>query len=205
MLTRISHGNGLAAERGPAPGQTAFELLGRVDQQGFDFVVYGYLTFVHGLPYAAIFSNPAQTSEATARLTFSGSASAVARTQLRNVIVIDAVGSLTVYANDTPGASFDDPASFTDGTPAARFDLRIQNVLNVIAPNQGLSSLWADLTQTHARSFPVDGARHQLGKVGLRGRLEAIGQGTRLEPTTPVVELDLAGSVVYLGSAQSTR
>src|SRR5262245_56426774 len=81
---------GLASE-----GHTAVELLGRHDQDGAAFTVYGYLTHVADLPDAALFSDPLKHNEATARFTFFGHATIEAHHPTDNVIGTAAAGTLT--------------------------------------------------------------------------------------------------------------
>ena len=59
-------------------GQTAYEFVGQVDQQGGSFTYYGYVTYVRGLEDPELFTIPGvDQSEATARFTFYASAQMV--------------------------------------------------------------------------------------------------------------------------------
>src|SRR5262245_6495778 len=51
-------------------GKIAYEFVGRIDQDGFNFVSYGYLTYVDGLPGSVLFADPVNHNEATARITY---------------------------------------------------------------------------------------------------------------------------------------
>jgi hypothetical protein len=47
--------------------------------------------------------------------------------------------SLTFYYNETPtGATFEDAASFAQGTPIATMTLRLHSILNLQAPDIGV-------------------------------------------------------------------
>ena len=63
---------------GPS-GATVAEFVAHIDQNGFDFSAYGYLTRLIGVDSAALFNNPADRSEKTALFTASASGKLVTR------------------------------------------------------------------------------------------------------------------------------
>lgn len=165
---------------GVAPdGANAMEFIGRSDQEGSIVTHYGYLTHISGLADDSLFSDTNIRTEATARFTFFATTQLNARHELGNIIVTAAPGTLTIYFNETPGSDFNDPASFASGEIIATFAARFHNVLNVQAPNAGLSTGTADLVQLRAKPFMLNERRLRLGLPGLRERITAFGQGTR--------------------------
>jgi hypothetical protein len=177
-----------------APGQTAFEFVGKADQSGPSWPIYGYLTYVRGLDDAQIFSVPGvDQSEATAKLTFSAATTVVRRAVIENVFAVTAVGSITVYLNPG-GASFSDPSSFARGRVIATSTLRFQNIINVQSPAQAVSIGSGGAEQRSAKLFSLGGKQYRFGRVGLEERIFATGEGTLLEPTLPRSVVFLAGS-----------
>ncbi len=201
MAVRTGPGTALADERLvigiPALGETALEFIGRSDQDGPMVTHYGYFTYVSGLLQNALFSDPNTRTEATARFTFFGTTTLNARHELGNIITTAAPGTLTIYFNKAPGGSFSDPESFAKGEPIATFSLHYHNVLNVQAPDHGITSAIADLDQLTATQFSFDGRQHRLGRKGLRERIDASGQGTRTQ-VNPVQAFFLTGGTIVL-------
>jgi hypothetical protein len=74
-------------------GQNAVEYVGRVDQNGGNFVSYGYLTHISGLTSTLLFSDILTTTEATARFTYYATATLTSHYVIANVAV---VGSATL-------------------------------------------------------------------------------------------------------------
>jgi hypothetical protein len=104
--------------------------------------------------------------------------------------VLDVVGTLGVFHRDVPGASFTDPSSFQVGETVAQFELTLQDVLTVIAPNTGIPTLAGDITQISGGSV--------FGRPGARLRLSATGLGNRSDATAPVAVLNIAGNMVAI-------
>jgi hypothetical protein len=178
---------------GPS-GATVVEFVGRVAQEGPNLTLYGYLTHVRGLPDAALFSQPGiDQSEQSARFTISARAQIVRRSVLDNIFVTSATGSATIYANPS-GGSFDDPGTFERGTTVATYRFRLQNVISVFAPAQGLASATGELTQVSARRFDAAGRDYRFGRRGQRERISLSGAGRLLDPTLPRSEIAVAGS-----------
>jgi hypothetical protein len=170
--------------------QNAFELIGRIDQNDLDFAGYGYLTYIKGLDYADIYTNPANPSEDTARFTYVATATLTSRAILTDVFVIDSQGTITFYFTESPSyRGFDNPASFASGTPIAKASVRYQDILLVQSPNRGLATGISDLTQLNASSFTLNGQTYQFGQPGLLYRVSTVGNGTRtnLNPLTSFV------------------
>ncbi|MGH7267896.1 MAG: hypothetical protein ACREMB_24025 [Candidatus Rokuibacteriota bacterium] len=178
-----------SASPGPAEGAGTLtvEFLGRSEQAGASVTHFGYLTHVDGMDDAALFSDPAVRTEATARFTFVATTTLNARHVLDGIIVTAAPGTLTIVGQDVPGASFADPASFAAGSTLATFAIRYHNVLNTAdTPMKGRASAAADVVQ-----LGVPDA------AALRGRLTATGQGTLTVPDPPTSFFLLGGSIVF--------
>ena len=175
---------------GGVSGTTTVEFRGRIRQtgnQGQSFACVGYLTRVNGLEPSKLFSGDPQ-SLATSLWTASATGDLVARVLDQNVHLLDIKGTLEVYqrtAGSSPAPDFANVDSFKQGTLAARFDLTLQDVLAVFAPNKGIPTLTGDMHQTLASGF---------GKVGLRLRMTASGLGTLVDPATLNAELEVAGN-----------
>jgi hypothetical protein len=115
--------------------------------------------------------------------------------QRRNdLFVAHAEGRLDVYLRDTPGATFDDPLTFTAGQRIATDDAAFENINNITAPNTGVITVFGDLRRTATSQFRLDGRRYRLGHIGLRSRLVASGKGTRLDPVGPRAILIVGGN-----------
>jgi hypothetical protein len=186
-------------EVGAAAGQIAFELLGQVDQKGGDFVAYGYLSHINGVPDGQMFTSPDTHSEATARFTFSAPAKLTARSVISSVFVLNAAGTINIYFNDTPRGDFSDPASFGKGTPIASFSVRYQSILNVQSPNRGIETLTGELAEHTVSTFSLGGQQYRLGRPGLMQRLDFTGEGVRTDPVLPAATIFGAGATTVTG------
>jgi hypothetical protein len=169
-----------------AEGASAVEYIGVIQQQGPAFSAVGYLTYVHGLQPADLYTDPNAPGVSTARFTFSSSAFLESRAQVGAVTQLSAVGNMTIYFNEFGGADFNDPSSFESGTEIATFDSRLSNILVVIAPNQGVSSAIADAQQLTAHRFVLNNKRLQFGHPQLIQRLTLSGGATRSQAEPPV-------------------
>jgi hypothetical protein len=182
---------------GVAPsGATAVEFRGRIAQTGSNgetFSSDGFLTRVKAAQLSALFAG-SPTDVSTALLTVHATGQLTARVLDESVHALDIVGDLAVYQRRTPGADFADPASFTDGSLAARFTLTLQDVLTVFAPAKGLPTLTGDMVQTEARTLTGALAGRRLGYRGQRLRLYATGLGTLVDPVTLNALLEIAGN-----------
>ena len=185
---------------GVAPHEEkALELIGRSEQNGPVVTHYGYLTHIFGLADKQLFSDPNTRTEATARFTFFATTTITSRHELGNIITTAVPGTLTIYFNEAPGGNFADPGSFGAGQPLTTHSVSYHNVLNVQAPDQGISSAFADLVQLSADSFILEGRRYRLGHKGLRERIWATGQGTRTQVDPLRAFFLLGGNIVVTG------
>lgn len=187
----------------PGTGQEAWHFVGRIDQDGTDFTAYGYLTAVDGAKTDTLFTGT-DRNENTAVLSVVMKSKTATRSKLNNVTVVDVMGSATVYADDTPSRSFDNPDSFAEGTAVLTADLNGQNILNIDPENRdkGVAAATAQLRQTKASKFTLGGSSHQLGRVGLTSRLAVSGEGIRTDKVVPKSVIEVAGTALITdGSA----
>ena len=184
--TAEAAGDRVVVADGPRDG-TTLEFVARVQQDGDTLSGAGYLTFVDGLDADVLFTDPDARSEATARFTATASATLTGRSVLDNVFAIDAQGQLTVRFQDSPGPG---------GQVVAVYDVTLQDILTVIAPNAGIPTVSGDLEQRLAAGFTIGARRYRFGRPNLRLRLGAAGSGVRTDATAPRATLTLAGNVV---------
>ena len=177
----------------PEDGTAAAEVVGHLDQVGDAITGYGYLTRVHGLAQSSLF-RASTHDEKSARLTFASNVHVNARFFRGTLISVDGIGNLTLFL-DGDGADFGNPASFSNGTPVARFDAHFQNLLAVLAPNQGISTISGELKQKEAKTFSFDGRSTRFGHRGLALALSVSGPSTRTADSPPTAFFDVAGHI----------
>jgi hypothetical protein len=177
-------------------GGNASEYIGVIQQNGPEFTAVGYLTHVHGVDPAALYTDPAVRTAATARFTFTSNATAVSNSTVGAVTQIGAVGKLNIYFNATGGADFANPDSFAVGTEIAALDARFHNILSVIAPNSGVADATVETTQRIARAFDLDGQKLKFGHPELRQRMTLAGKATRSQVAPPLSTTEFAAAAV---------
>jgi hypothetical protein len=183
------------AAAGPQ-GSTVVEFRGRIEQAGSageTFTSYGYLTKVRHTRRSDIFETTPH-DESTALLTAFASGDLRARILDMSVHSLDIVGTMTIYQRNHGGADFADPASFQVGSPVARYDLVLQDILTVFSAGQGLPTLTGDMTQTSARALSGSLAGLTFGRRGSRVRMFATGLGQLVDPVTLNAHLEIAGN-----------
>jgi hypothetical protein len=182
-------------------GKNAFETVARIDQNGGNFLNYGYMSYISGLSQSALYSssNPVVHGVGDAYFTFYSTATLTSRDVISSVFTIDSVGVMNVYYQAYPSANFNDPNSFTNGTLIAKFNLRGQNVLNVQGPGKGVASGIVEMEQTLASPFTFGANTLTLGQVGLLLRGNYNGEGTLLDPITPKSFTVEMGNAVVTG------
>lgn len=177
----------------PRDGTAAAEVVGHLDQVGDAISGYGYLTRVHGLRQADLFRRREWT-EANARLTFASKVQVNARFIRGSLVSVDGIGTLTFYLDST-GGDFARPATFSDGIAIASFAAHFHNLLTVIAPGEGVSTIAGELTQRQSRTFVFDGRPTRFGHNGLRLHLSVAGPSKRTAPSPPKAFFDVAGDL----------
>jgi hypothetical protein len=173
-------------------GTTTVEFRGRVTQSGTSFTSFGYLIRASHADQSGLFSST-PLSEKTALLTAYATGDLRARTTDDVVHALDIVGTMSVYQRSGPGASFSNPSSFQAGTPVARYDMTLQDILTVIALNTGLPTLTGDMLQTAAQPLSGPLANKKFGRKGTRLRFFATGLGHKTDDA-PTAHLEIAGN-----------
>ena len=187
--------------REPSPGEILFEFVGKLTQDGAQFAGFGYLTRLIGVGPGGLFSDPAQASEATAHFTFASRATLTGRSHLHNLEVLDADGELVIHHRATPGASFDDPASFSTGRRVAAYAVHYESVVTAQTADEGSEQLRARLSQQEVVPFWAEGRRHRLGAVGDRLAVDANGWSQRTSAIGPQSQAWVAGIASFLGGS----
>lgn len=178
-----------------APGGTVAEFRGRIAQTGSNgqsFTASGFLTALHGVSSADLFSGAPAVG--TALFTLHAAGSLRNRVLDMSVHALDIVGSLSVYQRHTPGASFGDPSSFQQGRRVASFGMTLQDVLTVFAPASGIPTLTGDMTQTRCGTMSGELVGRTFGALNQRLRLFATGLGFLSDPVTLNANLEIAGN-----------
>lgn len=181
-----------------AAGQRAFQLVGTIEQRGFDFTMFGFLTRVTDLAPNLLFTDDdaLNQSAATARMTFHGEATATARAVHHPLFVVDATGTIEFFVNQGGGASFEESESFRDGLVVTRATLAVQNIVNVQAPQLGVVSGRAHVFLERADPFALGDDEYAFGHAGMEARLSYAGQGVLLNPELPEAVITFAGAAV---------
>jgi hypothetical protein len=188
-------------------GLDDYQFVGRIDQDGTEFIGYGYLYDVQGIPPTELFSNPLNVSEATAHLTYYATATLSARAVItdavRAIFALDSVGEVTYYYQSYPSASFDNPQSFAYGTAVTTAAVRFQDILSVQAPNRGRSVGNGEFAVTTAEAFSLGGEMVRFGRVGRVYQVSTLGDAVRTDPVIPQSSVLLAGNAVHSGFLQT--
>jgi len=186
----------------PGAGRVAWHFVGQIDQDGTDFTAYGFLTRVDGLDESALFTAD-DRNEDTAVFSVVMESSEATRTKLNNVTVVDVNGSATIYFDENPSRTFGDPDTFRRGTEVVNGTVTGQNILNIDPENRdkGVAAASAEVRQTSAARFELDGEERQFGREGLVERLTLSGEGVRTDATVPRSVIEVAGTMVVTGDS----
>lgn len=180
--------------------RNSIEIIGMVQQQGFEVVFAGYVTHIDGVPDEALFAegtSPFARGEDTALFTFYGTGAAYQRSVLENLTTTAATVEFTFYYDGTPRASsFEDLGTFIGTTGIASHRARYQNIINVQEPNVGVFMMDGATEQLSATPFTLGGATYQFGEVGMTGRSENFGQGFRSSEEPLAARYVIVGHIV---------
>jgi hypothetical protein len=189
------------------PGSNAYQFAGHIDQDGAFFTGYGYVYDVEGLSPADLFTDPFNTSPATAHITYYATATLTSRAVVtdatRSIFALDSEGQITFYFQSTPAADWAYPASFAGGTPIATASVSLQDILNVQAPNRGIAVGNGEFTVESADTFELNGETLQFTRPGLTYRIFTTGEGLRTDAGIPQSSVLLAGNAVTPGRWQT--
>ena len=139
-------------------------------------IQYGYLTFVNGLDN--VFSGSPQ-NETSALLTFYSDTTTTRVINNGPQRIVNRVGTLTIYLDNTPDGDFSNPDSFRDGTPVMVASLRHQVVLNTTTNTFTTTFV---ITVISADPFRVNGQGAWFGQPGQRLLLTVFGQASTSGP-----------------------
>ena len=187
LLVAIVAVVGLAAVPHVASADNLAEFIGRSDQNGNTITHYGYVTHARGQADADLFFDPANRTEATAKVTYFATTTLNARHVVGNIITTaTAPGTLTVFLRTSGGATFSNPSSFAVGNQIFTFTVRYHNVLNVQGANP------------QGQQIGIASATAAAEGSGLRLRFTATGQGTLLvnDPANFVSVFLIGGDIV---------
>ncbi len=182
------------------PGSNAYQYAGHIDQDGASFTGYGYLYDIEGLSSTELFTDPINTSPATAHVTYYATATltsrAVVTDSTRAIFALDSVGQITFYYQSAPSADWAYPESFANGTPIATASVSFQDILNVQAPNRGISVGNGEFTVKTVSPFDLNGETVFFTRPGLTYRVFTTGEGLRTNAVIPQSSVLLAGNAV---------
>ena len=187
-------------------GTDTYQYAGRIDQDGLEFIGYGYIYNMQGLAPTALFSDPYSPSEATAYFTYYATAKltsrAVVTDAVRGIFALDSVGEITFYYQSSPSASFGSPDSFANGKPIATAAINFQDILSVQEPNRGISTGNGEFTMLTSEPFTFGAETLRFGHPGIVHQISTFGDALRTDPTIPQSSVLLAGNARRLSFLQ---
>jgi len=187
-------------------GTDTYQYAGRIDQDGLEFIGYGYIYDMQGLAPTALFSDPYNPSEATAYFTYYATATltsrAVVTDAVRGIFALDSVGEITFYYQSSPSATFGDPESFANGTPIATAAINFQDILSVQEPNRGISTGNGQFSMLTSEPFTFGAETLRFGHPGIVYQISTFGDALRTDPIIPQSSVLLAGNARRLNFLQ---
>lgn len=179
------------------PGENAIEFVAAIRQHGPTFRLAGYLTALGGVNGSFLFDdvNPLFRSEATARIAITGTGASTARSVLGNLVTVNLASTIQLVLLDA-GATFDDPASFGNGTIIATARSAFQNVIANLPPGAGASTGSGTMEIESNDPFELDGEPFTIGEPGLRYRMTFTGQVESENPAIQEITILAAGNGV---------
>ncbi|MGH2531403.1 MAG: cupredoxin domain-containing protein [Thermomicrobiales bacterium] len=184
-------------------GSAAIWIMGKIEQRGGNFSLYGYVNHIEGLETTALFTDPDPVSwnETTARFTVFGEATMLNTFVLaERVFTTSAEGTLQFFFNERAGASFAAPESFFSGEQIAEAELDFRQTISIYAQQEGIADGAGAFTLTSTAPFTLDGASFQLGQSGQRHDMTSTGLGTLSEPAEPRSTLDIVARTETSGA-----
>jgi len=171
LATSVVLGQGPAAVMHP-PAGINLEYIGQgLVVSAAEVYQYGYFTHVAGVEN--VFSAAPNTAS-NAFFTFLNELSTTRVTENGPLRIVDREGTATIYLNPAGGANFEDPASFSTGTPVLTAALRHQVILDTLNNNTIIVNF--DLTITATEIFTVGEIKHRLGQPGQKLTWTAYGR-----------------------------
>jgi len=148
----------------------AYEFVGQFNNTPTTSQQFGYLSTVNGLP--SIFTSDTTQNETTALLTFVTNATTDRVIVNGPFKIINRTGTTTIYLN-TPPSDFNNPSSFSQGTPVQVSSYKQQVILNGDT-NSFVTVHMNNITET--APFLLNGKTYQLGREGASFRTNYSGQ-----------------------------
>jgi len=139
--------------------QVVYELIGEFNNSGMDNQQYGYLSSIAGL--GSVFSSTTTLDETTALFTFVTNATTTQVVSHGPFRTIDRAGTTTIYLNNGP-SDFNNPASFSQGTPIQVSSFSQQVILNTTTNT--FVTVHTN-TVTSVTTFALNGLNYRLGQV----------------------------------------
>lgn len=186
-----------AARTGFPEDDVAFEVVGQVKNsppgQPPTSNQYGYVSYINGFGFDALFAAGGPQNETTALLTFFNDSTTLRVISHGSERIINREGTMTVYYDDTPDGDLTtpNPDSFRDGTPILVMSWRHQAILDTTT---GLFSVTFVNTVTEVGAFGLNGDQVRLARVGDKFRISLFG----VPDPTGLVNGKFAGTAVAL-------
>lgn len=152
----------------PFPGETAFEMVGRVEYHESSIISFGYLSTVAGIDRSMIFSGSGSPSATIARFTYFARLNLLKHSTLGDVSVVDAEGTLTIYFTEEGGSNLNNSESFYRGNPIATKQVQLQVIRQGERTDSGVIVGEGTLTQLIDAPFSFDGDDYRFGHTGLQ-------------------------------------
>jgi hypothetical protein len=153
-----------------AEEQVVYELIGEFNNSGLASQQYGYLSSITGLDNA--FSSTITKNETSALFTFVTNATTFQVVNHGPFRIVDRTGTTTIYLNSGP-SDFNNPVSFSQGTPIQVSSYRQQVIINT------LTNTFVTVhtnTVTEVGTFTLNGVAYRLGQLGKSFRTNYSGQ-----------------------------
>jgi hypothetical protein len=166
-----------------AENRELFELVGQVKNAPpagpglpATSIQYGYLSSVKGLEKVFSSDDPTQQNEKTARFTFYNESVTQRVIHHGSLLVINRVGTSTIYFNDSPNGDLTtpNPDSFRSGKPILTTSWRHQVVFEP-APLSGHFFVHFENIVTSSEDFAMDGQEFRIGKAGDQFGINLVG------------------------------
>src|SRR5882762_5335115 len=167
----------LSAQVVPIPeDQVVYEFVGQFNNTPTTSQQFGYISTARDL--RPIFTSDTTQNETTALLTFVTNATTNRVIANGPFTIINRTGTTTIYLN-TPPSDFNDPSTFSQGTPIQVSDYHQQVIVNTVT--NSFQTVHTN-TVTSTKPFSLNGNMYRLGRMGSSFRTSYSGQ---VNPTAP--------------------
>ena len=178
-------------------GETVFEFIATISQNGGDFSATGYLTAIAGLPESVLFTDPVIRSPQTARFSLSVTATLTARNVMQPMFLLDERGNATVQYSENAGGN---PTIIASGPVTLQTSVQVTSpFVGSQSPGKGNFRLTGEIVHAESGSFLLGGVTYQFGAPRIAWIVNGAGDGTLTDPLTPVSMTVVVGNVVAGG------